>query len=153
MRQRGFSLLEVTVVVVLMGLATVLLARGLGIGFGGQQLRQTTAELAAGLRATRTVAMISGREQVFLLDVPGRRWQSPGPGGRGQRIGSWPVEVEVAATVAREEQPASNVAAIRFFPDGGSSGGRVIVRRGEAELHVDVHWLTGRVRQRRAGAG
>jgi general secretion pathway protein H len=35
--------------------------------------------------------------------------------------------------------------AIRFFPDGGSNGGRVTVASGERKYEVDVDWLTGRV--------
>ncbi len=151
MRARGFSLLEVLVVVALLGLATALLVRSLGLGLGGQALRQTAGALAADLQATRTVAMLTGREQVFLLDVPARRWQRPAPGGRGQREGGWPDTLTLLATVAREEQPRPQVAAIRFFPDGSSSGGRIVLRREDAALQLGVHWLTCRVRQKRVG--
>ena len=34
---------------------------------------------------------------------------------------------------------------IRFFPDGGSNGGRVSLAVGERRFNVDVDWLTGRV--------
>ena len=34
---------------------------------------------------------------------------------------------------------------IRFFPDGGSNGGRITVASGERKYEVDVDWLTGRV--------
>ena len=36
--------------------------------------------------------------------------------------------------------------AIRFFPDGSSTGGRVTLMVGERSYAVDVDWLTGRVR-------
>ena len=35
--------------------------------------------------------------------------------------------------------------AIRFFPDGGSNGGRITVAAGVRKYEVDVDWLTGRV--------
>ena len=35
--------------------------------------------------------------------------------------------------------------AIRFFPDGGSDGGRVTIAAGERKYEVDIDWLTGRV--------
>ncbi len=35
--------------------------------------------------------------------------------------------------------------AIRFYPDGGSNGGRVTLAAGERKFEVDVDWLTGRV--------
>jgi len=34
---------------------------------------------------------------------------------------------------------------IRFFPDGGSNGGRITVASGDRKFEVDVDWLTGRV--------
>ena len=34
---------------------------------------------------------------------------------------------------------------IGFFPDGGSSGGDVVLYRGRTKYHVDVNWLTGAV--------
>ena len=37
------------------------------------------------------------------------------------------------------------VGAIRFFPDGGSNGGRITLAAGERKYDVDVDWLTGRV--------
>ena len=35
--------------------------------------------------------------------------------------------------------------AIRFYPDGSSTGGRITVSSGERKFLVDVDWLTGRV--------
>ena len=37
------------------------------------------------------------------------------------------------------------VGAIRFYPDGSSTGGRITVASGERKYLVDVDWLTGRV--------
>jgi general secretion pathway protein H len=35
--------------------------------------------------------------------------------------------------------------AIRFYPDGSSTGGRITVTFGRTQYLVDVDWLTGRV--------
>ena len=37
------------------------------------------------------------------------------------------------------------IGSIRFYPDGGSNGGRITVASGERKFEVDVDWLTGRV--------
>jgi general secretion pathway protein H len=34
---------------------------------------------------------------------------------------------------------------VRFFPDGGSNGGRITLAAGDRKYDVDVDWLTGRV--------
>jgi general secretion pathway protein H len=37
------------------------------------------------------------------------------------------------------------VAVVRFFPDGAATGGRIVLKRGDAAWRVDVGWLTGEV--------
>ena len=37
------------------------------------------------------------------------------------------------------------VGSIRFYPDGGSNGGRITLGAGDLKYEVDVDWLTGRV--------
>ena len=46
---------------------------------------------------------------------------------------------------AQSDLVSDKIGAIRFFPDGGSNGGRVTVFAGERKYEVDVDWLTGRV--------
>ena len=41
--------------------------------------------------------------------------------------------------------------AIRFYPDGSSTGGRVTLASGERKFLVDVDWLTGRVTIKEGG--
>jgi hypothetical protein len=35
-----------------------------------------------------------------------------------------------------------------FTPDGGSTGGSILLRAGQRRIAVEVNWLTGRVRAR-----
>jgi general secretion pathway protein H len=46
---------------------------------------------------------------------------------------------------AQKDLVDEKVGSIRFFPDGGSNGGRITVASGERKFEVDVDWLTGRV--------
>lgn len=143
-RQRGFSLIELVVVMVLMATLAGLGAAALNAGLPGQRLRGAARELAAELRFTRAQAIATGREQVFELDVRERRWTSA-----GQREGRIDATLELIATSAREEQPELEVAAVRFFPDGAATGGRFVLKRGDAAWRIDVAWLTGEVTLRR----
>jgi general secretion pathway protein H len=138
--QRGFTLLEIVIVVAMIALIMGLSAYVLSRQLPGQQLRNASKEIAAELRFTKTQALISGQPQTFSINVQTKEWAGP-----KKRGGTLPSALEVIATTARNEQPKDDVAAIKFFPDGASTGGRIILKRNSAMWAVNVNWLTGNV--------
>ena len=56
------------------------------------------------------------------------------------------------STGAREVQPEGGKGAVRFFPDGAATGGRVRLLANGGGWDVDVGWLTGEVRVSRVQA-
>lgn len=140
MRTRGFTLVELIVVVALIATALAMAATLFSAGLPGQQLRGSARELAAQLRYTRAQALVTGHAQSFLLDTKTREWQAP-----NHHVGHVPAKIEVIATVASSERPSPQVAAIRFFPEGAATGGRFVLKRNTAAWQVDVDWLTGEV--------
>jgi general secretion pathway protein H len=138
--QRGFSLIELVVVMVLIAALAGLGAAALHAGLPGQQLRAAAREVAGELRFTRAQAIATGRAQEFRLDMSDRRWTAA-----DQRQGQLDAAVGVVATTARSEQPVQDVAVVRFFPEGAATGGRIVLSRGQAAWRVDVAWLTGEV--------
>ena len=145
MRARGFTLIELLVVVTLIATALALAATVFSAGLPGQQLRGAAHELAGQLRYTRAQALVTGEPQVFQLDTRTREWQAP-----NRHRGHLPEQIVVVATVAKTEQPSSQVAAIRFFPEGAATGGRFVLKRDTAAWQIDVDWLTGEVSLTRA---
>lgn len=144
---RGFSLLELLLVVALIA-ATGLMAAGvLTGGFDRMALRGSAQEVAAQLRFARAHAIATGSPQRFTIDPSSRAWE----GAKG-RAGTLPREIGIQVTSARELQPAAGVGAIMFFHDGASSGGRVRLTLRGAAWNIDVAWLTGEVVLRRAEA-
>ena len=105
-------------------------------------LKAAARALAAGLRHTRTEAISSNEQQTLEIDAENRRFTMPG------RKGGYPVpdSVGIELYTAQSEQVEEKTGAIRFFPDGSSTGGRISLSAGKLKLHVDVSWLTGRVR-------
>ncbi|NLA67726.1 MAG: prepilin-type N-terminal cleavage/methylation domain-containing protein [Gammaproteobacteria bacterium] len=144
-RSRGFSLLEVLLVTVLIGAIGVLVAGAVGGGFARMELRSNVRDIATQLRFTRARALDTGQPQSFSIDPAGRTWEAAD--GRG---GVLPESLGVHFTGAREVQPAEGVGAIMFFGDGASTGGRVQLSRGDAAFDIDVAWLTGEVTVHRA---
>lgn len=138
--QRGLSLIELLVVVALVAALAGLGAMAMSRALPGRELRDAAREVAAELRFTRAQAIATGRPQSFVIDVRSHAWRSV-----GDRQGTLPADIELLATAARQEQPARDQAAIKFFPEGAATGGRIVLRRGGAAWRVDVAWLTGDV--------
>lgn len=144
-RSRGFSLLEVLLVMVLIAATGVLAAGVVGGGFARMELRSHVRDIATQLRFTRARALATGVPQTFSIDPAGRVWQAA-----DNNSGEVPDSLGIHFAGAREVQPADGVGAIVFFGDGASTGGRVQLSRGEAAFDIDVAWLTGSVSVHRA---
>lgn len=139
-RARGFTLIELVVVMVLVALLTGIGAAVVGAALPGRELRAAAKQIAGQLRFTRAQAIATGTEQVFELDVIGKRWRAA-----GERTGEISDDIALRVITARGESPAQDVAAVRFFPDGAATGGRIILKYDEAAWRVDIGWLTGEV--------
>lgn len=145
---RGFSLLEMLLVVVLIA-ATGLLAAGvLGGGLQRLQLKSSAKEIASQLRYTRAHALATGHPQRFAIDPAAHTWRAA-----NGRSGELPARLGISFTGAREVQPRAGEGAIVFFGDGASTGGRVQLSFRGAAWKVDVAWLTGEVSLRRVEGG
>ncbi|MBB1088003.1 GspH/FimT family pseudopilin [Lysobacter sp. SG-8] len=145
---RGVSLVEMLLVVALFAVASLLAAAVLTGGIRGMQLRSAAKDVAAALRYTRAQALASGKPQRFVIDPQARSWNAP-----NGRDGEIPPAVSVRFTGARQAQATEGQGAVMFFADGAATGGRVELSVEDAAWHVDVAWLTGQVKLRRAEPG
>jgi general secretion pathway protein H len=140
-RQSGFTLLEIMVVLVIAVAAYAVL---LGVPFRGAStgdLKAAARSLASGLRQAQTTAMVTRRDALLTLDVEAREYQVPGD-AQVRRVSD---KVELKLYTAQTEVSSERQGSIRFYPDGSSTGGRITVSSGERKYLVDVDWLTGRV--------
>ena len=134
-------MLELLVVLAIMGVLTALVMPMLGTGVSTTELRGAARQLASGLRLARSEAMASRQERFLTLDLEGRRFMV----GSDTRAHPLPNDVELKLFTAQNDLVNDKVGAIRFYPDGGSNGGRITVAAGERKFEVDVDWLTGRI--------
>lgn len=140
----GFTLLEMLVVLAIIAAASVLAMAAFGDGLRGARLQAAAKEVAAQLRFTRAVAIASGVPQDFVIDPRARAWRAPN--GRHGRL---PDTGELVFTGARDLGPTAGEGAVRFFPDGAATGGRVRLAASGGGWDVDIAWLTGEVRVHR----
>ena len=73
-----------------------------------------------------------------MVDTEARSYQAP-----GKEPVELPEGMDVLLTTARSELTSEDAGGIRFFPDGGSTGGHVELIVSGREYRVDVAWLTG----------
>jgi general secretion pathway protein H len=111
----------------------------------GMELKSAARRTVASLRLARETAIRTGADTALLVDVEGRRLELP-----GFRAVALPSRLDLNLEAASREMLDETRGVIRFFPDGSSTGGRILLTRGEDTdrrgYEVGVTWLTGRVR-------
>jgi general secretion pathway protein H len=137
----GFTLIELLVV---LGILALVLALALPMLPGSADrvaLRAAAADVAAGLREARSLALVHGRSAVFTLNTDRRIYRV----GDGAPWRALPTTVQPTLFTATREQLNTVTGDIRFFADGSSTGGAVHLVQGSADNEVRVDWLTGRI--------
>ncbi len=131
----GFTLIELLVVMGIMAvvLVVVLNARPKA---AATRVAVTARAVGATLQLARAQAMQSNAETVFRIDTDRMQFGLP------RSMHSLPRGMTVAMTVAETER-VGDVAGIRFFPDGQSSGGEIALTLEGRSARVAVNWLTG----------
>jgi general secretion pathway protein H len=139
-RQAGFTLIELIVVLAILGLALTLIVGYKPPWSSGLGMRAAAGQLASALRVARSEAIARDMPVSVIIDVAAHRY----------RVGQEPDRRLPSAltmellTVAGERRTAVE-SAIRFNPDGSSTGGRITVGDAVRKVAVGVDWLTGRV--------
>ena len=124
----GFTLLETVVVVVVLGLMLGILAGFVPRRPARLELANAADTVAATLRLARARAIATGYPVVVQA------------GGGGLLVDGVARPLSGRAVLAMAGPPA-----IRFAPDGSTSGGAVRVAGPAQAMLVTVAWLTGRV--------
>ena len=139
-RVRGFTLVETLVVMVIAALVLALVGTSISRSVSGAEMRTAARKVAANLRYTRTQAILKKEEKVFMVDTEAKTYQAP-----DREQVQIPEEMNVALTTARTELTGENMGGIRFYPDGGSTGGYIELETDNRIYKVSVAWLTGEV--------
>lgn len=139
-RAAGFTLIEMIVVLAILGLALALFAAYRPPWSAALSLKGTAAELAEELRLARAEAIARDRPVALVLDLAHRRYRV---GDKPAR--PLPPHLSIRLLTIADERRGPEDGAIRFNPDGSSTGGRIALSGGARTIAVGVDWLTGRV--------
>ena len=135
---RGFTLVELMVVLVIISLMLALVGTSISRSISGAEMRESARKVAASLRYTRTKAILSKSEQVFTLDTETGAYQAA-----DRPPEELPEGMNAELNTARSELTSETAGGIRFYPDGGSTGGNVRLEANGRVYQVNVTWLTG----------
>lgn len=145
----GMTLLEMLAVLVIMAVATVMAVPLVRPPSPERILETAAIEISQRARAVRAAAIATNGEGSLLVDVDGRTIatriadaSAPLPGGRPLQL---PSGMTLSITSSAADLEPGRIAAIRFFADGSSSGGRITLQLAERRYVVAVDWLSGRV--------
>ena len=127
----GFTLLEMVVVLVILGLVGGLVLTRAPQHGGTLDLRAATSLVTGTLRTARSRAMVADRPVPVRFDAAGAALQ----------LGADPIRrLPIGIRFTAVAPPA-----ILFRPDGSSSGGTVDLAGRADRARIAVNWLTGRI--------
>jgi general secretion pathway protein H len=142
MRARGFTLIEMLVVLIIVGMALTVVPSLLS-SLPGARLRAAADGMAGTLRELRAQAIGSGRSTALVLDTATRSYATLPDGARHalpEVVNGIDVRTEIPS-------PVGGAGLFRFFPDGTATGGVITLRHDSRAASIGVAWLTGRVRR------
>ena len=136
---RGFTLVEIVAALTVVGMVLALAVPQSIRFYESVQFRAGVRETITLLNSARHKAIASGRAQDVLIS-PKEGWVL----FADERV-EFAQGVDVAAHSAKEVN-RDGFGVIRFYHDGGASGGGIDITRAEdATVKIAVDWLVGRV--------
>jgi general secretion pathway protein H len=137
----GFSLLEMLVVMAILALVLSIALPQLTRPSDSMRLQATARDLHGALMLTRAAAIARSADIALVIDVDKRTIESSIVPQK-----SFPPDITVQLKVAEPERATPTRGGFRFFSDGSSTGGDLILRLGDKEERLCVNWLTGQPR-------
>ena len=146
----GFTLLELVVVLVIAGLLFSLGGPSVRVLFESMEYREAVREIVSAAKNARRDALITGEPMDLLIDTDRNRFAltANSPSVDADQFAELPDSLEITVVYAAEVSPKPGLAAIRFYPAGGSSGGEItVVRSNGSGVHLTIDWLLADVTQ------
>ena len=139
--RNGFTLIELLVVLAIMAALLMIATPPIMSILPQMKAASGAREVAAAFREARSRAILANSEAVFSLDVKRKFYMVTGD--KGSR--PLPPDVGLSLYTAQQELVEETVGSIRFFPDGSSTGGRVVLSNPKHSYNITVNWVTGDV--------
>jgi general secretion pathway protein H len=138
---RGFSLLELILVLAVLSISLTIVVPNLGKGLVEREVRTSALGLAALARDLRGRALTDGLPQQLLVSAPQNRYAAP-----KVREVQLPASLRIMS-IDGGESVERDVRRFYFFPNGSSLGGQIVIADAEKRFFYSIKLepLTGRV--------
>ncbi len=140
-KTRGFTLLELMIVLFIMVLGFSVVGVNLSSGNDATALKVASRDIVSALRFARGEALVSHQEMTVNFDLT----QNTYTVSRRDKIYVIPKSIGVTLVTAQRELKGKGMGSVRFFPDGSSTGGRVTLKKNKSVWQLDINWLTGQI--------
>ncbi len=143
--QAGFTLLEILLVLSLIGMASVLIFPNVG-NLDGRTFSVQVRQAHSLLNHARRDAVVRGQPSTIRLyadEIPDNSEAGLNP----NIVGSWQSEgIDIVFRDSTEqERDVEQSIDITFFPEGGSTGGTLLLALDEQQARIAIDPFTGRI--------
>lgn len=136
----GYTLTELLVVLLILSIAltgSVMFTLGRS---GKASLPRLSSQIAVLIGSASTRSILTRSDVRVIVDPVTNEVSTT-----GEDPIDIPERISVEIVTAKSEVVGDSLAAIRFFPEGGSTGGSIRLSDDEDFILIEVDWLTGRV--------
>ena len=140
-KAQGFTLLELIVVLFVVVLGFSAIGINLSSGNDSTKIKAAARDIVSALRYVRGQALMTRQETTLTLDLKDNTYTVTGR----DKLYQLPKAIELAVVTAQDELSGEGTAAIRFYADGSSTGGRVTLEQNGTAWKIDINWLTGQI--------
>lgn len=139
--ERGFTLLEMIIVLVISVLGFAVVGSNINSGNESTRLQVVARDLASALRYAQSQSLMIRQPVSVTIDLRDNSYRI----SNRNKVFRFDEQIDVSLTVAEEEFQQDEFGSIKFFGDGSSTGGRVVLEWGKQLRRIDVNWITGQV--------
>jgi general secretion pathway protein H len=139
MSEKGYTLVELLAVLAILALMTAMTGVYLQVRNKPLELRVAALDLGSCMRLARADSIAQNKERVVAIDLDRRSYACPG------KSGFFPPGSRLLFRTAASEYLRDKTASLRFFADGGATGGHVFMEDRGQIWAVRVNWLSGTV--------
>jgi general secretion pathway protein H len=137
-QSRGFTLLELLVVLVLMSIITGFSAIYFAGKAGGPRAAQTARDITGVLRQGRALAAETGEEQTLLVDFDSRSF-----GIEGKRTKVIPADLTIKISDPFQGEISQGKYSIHLSPTGAVQGGTIHLTKGQSTTNIYLDPVVG----------